>query len=228
MTFGFEGYADFMAKGVRLRGAEGTSFTVVSGGQETEVNLRWVGRQFVPNALSAVAVATLFGIGLDQAKESLEHASPAPMRMEVCPLGGGLTLINDAYNANPRSMDVALEALAELKGRGRAMAVLGDMLELGAFSDSAHRQLGKKVRSLSIDFLIAMGTQAALVVESAIRGGLDPERAKVAMSHSEAITLLTSWLKEGDWILVKGSRRMAMEKIAEGLSVLYKPQDGRV
>jgi UDP-N-acetylmuramoyl-tripeptide--D-alanyl-D-alanine ligase len=227
MTFGLEGSADVMAKAIRLRGARGTSFTAVAGGQETEVNLPLVGRQFVLNALSAVAAATLFGIGLDQAKEALEQVSPAPMRMEVCPLGGGLTLINDAYNANPRSMDVALEALAELKGKGRAIAVLGDMLELGAFSERAHRRLGKKVRSLSIDFLIAMGTQAALVVESAIGCGLDPERAKVAPSHAEAIALLTGWLKEGDWILVKGSRRMAMEKIAEGLSVLYKPRDRR-
>jgi UDP-N-acetylmuramoyl-tripeptide--D-alanyl-D-alanine ligase len=124
-------------------------------------------------------------------------------------------------------MEVALETLAELKGKGRAIAVLGDMLELGAFSESAHRQLGQKIKKLSINFLIAMGEEAPVVVESAVRCGLERERAKVAESHSEAISILETWLQEGDWILVKGSRRMAMEKIAEGLVLLCKKPVGR-
>ena len=227
ITFGVEGHADVMAKEIQLRGTEGTSFTVVSGGQEAEVKLPLVGRQFVPNALSAIAVGTLFGIDLSESKEALEHFQPAPMRMEVWPLGGGKTLINDTYNANPRSMEVALETLAELKGSGRAIAVLGDMLELGAFSESAHRQLGLKIGKLSIDFLIALGEKAQTVVESAVRHGVQREQAKVAANPSEAISILTDWLREGDWILVKGSRGMAMEKIAEGLSILFKPRGGR-
>lgn len=227
ITFGMEGPAGVMAKTICPRGAQGISFTVVSGGQETEVTLPLVGRHFVPNALSAFAVATFFGIELDNVKEALEHFQSPPMRMEVWRLEGGKTVINDAYNANPRSMEVALETLAELKGKGRAVAVLGDMLELGEFSESAHRQLGQKVRSLSIDFLIAMGEEAPVVVESAVRHGLERERAKVAESHSEAISILETWLQEGDWILVKGSRRMAMEKIAEGLSLLGNYPKGR-
>jgi UDP-N-acetylmuramoyl-tripeptide--D-alanyl-D-alanine ligase len=227
ITFGIEGPAGVMAKTIRTRGAQGISFTVVSGGQETEVTLPLVGRHFVPNALSAFAVATFFGIELDNVKEALERFQSPPMRMEVWRLEGGKTVINDAYNANPRSMEVALETLAEVKGKGRAIAVLGDMLELGEFSESAHRQLGQKVRSLSIDFLIAMGEEAPVVVESAVRHGLERERAKVAESHSEAISILETWLQEGDWILVKGSRRMAMEKIAEGLSLLGKNPKGR-
>ena len=227
ITFGIEGPAGVMAKTIRPRGAQGISFTVVSGGQETEVTLPLVGRHFVPNALSAFAVATFFGIELDNVKEALERFQSPPMRMEVWRLEGGKTVINDAYNANPRSMEVALETLAEVKGKGRAIAVLGDMLELGEFSESAHRQLGQKVRNLSIDFLIAMGEEAPVVVESAVRHGLERERAKVAESHSEAISILETWLQEGDWILVKGSRRMAMEKIAEGLSLLGKNPKGR-
>ena len=205
ITFGMEGPAGVMAKTIHHRGAQGISFTVVSGGQETEVTLPLVGRHFVPNALSAFAVATFFGIETGNVKEALEHFQSPPMRMEVWRLGGGKTVINDAYNANPRSMEVALETLAELKGKGRAIAVLGDMLELGEFSESAHRQLGQKVRRLSIDFLIAMGEKAPVVVESAVRHGLERERAKVAESHSEAICILETWLQEGDWILVKGS-----------------------
>jgi UDP-N-acetylmuramoyl-tripeptide--D-alanyl-D-alanine ligase len=139
------------------------------------------------------------------------------MRMEVIPLGGGKTLIDDTYNANPRSMDLALETLTELKGTGRAIAVLGDMLELGRFSEEAHQQLGEKVKELAIDLLLTIGEKAPLVVESAIRHGFERKKAKVVKSHSEVISFLKEVIREGDWILVKGSRGMAMEKVVEGL-----------
>ena len=115
-------------------------------------------------------------------------------------------------------MEMALETLAEVKGGGRAIAVLGDMLELGSFTEEAHLQLGRRVGELSIDFLLAMGEWAPVVVESAIRHGIEPERTKVLESHGEAISLLKRVIQEGDWVLIKGSRRMAMEKIVEGLT----------
>ena len=91
------------------------------------------------------------------------------------------------------------------------------MLELGTFSEEAHRRLGKKIGELSIDFLIALGQYGPKVVESAVRQGLDRERARTAETHSEALAVLNQILRSGDWILVKGSRGMAMEKIAENL-----------
>ncbi len=218
ITFGVEKSADVMAKEIRLRGAEGTSFNLILEGEEIEVNLPLLGRHFVPNALSAIAVASLFGIEVKKAKEALERFRPFPMRMEIIHLEGGKTLINDAYNANPRSMELALETLAEIKGKGRAIAVLGDMLELGDFTEEAHRQIGEKVEELSIDLLLTMGEKAPLVVESAVRHGFEPKRTRVMESHSEAISILKEVAQEGDWILIKGSRRMAMEKIVEGLT----------
>ncbi len=218
ITFGVEKSADVMAKEIRLRGAEGTSFNLILEGEEIEVSLPLLGRHFVPNALSAIAVASLFGIEVKKAKEALERFRPFPMRMEIIHLEGGKTLINDAYNANPRSMELALETLAEIKGKGRAIAVLGDMLELGDFTEEAHRQIGEKVEELSIDLLLTMGEKAPLVVESAVRHGFEPKRTRVMESHSEAISILKEVAQEGDWILIKGSRRMAMEKIVEGLT----------
>ena len=218
ITFGIEHLAEVMAKEIRLRGAEGTSFTLILEGEVMEIHLRLLGRHFVPNALSAIAVACLFGVEVKQAKEAMENLPPFPMRMEVVPLKGGKTLINDAYNANPYSMELALETLVEVKGKGRAIAVLGDMLELGNFTMEAHQRIGQKVRELSIDFLFALGEEAPIVVESAIRHGFPMERARVVESHSESISLLRQMIQNGDWILVKGSRRMAMEKIVEGLT----------
>jgi UDP-N-acetylmuramoyl-tripeptide--D-alanyl-D-alanine ligase len=218
ITFGVEKSADVMAKEIRLRGAEGTSFNLILEGEEIEVSLPLLGRHFVPNALSAIAVASLFGVEVKKAKEALEHFRPFPMRMEIIHLEGGKILINDTYNANPRSMELALETLAEIKGKGRAIAVLGDMLELGDFTEEAHRQIGEKVEELSIDLLLTMGEKAPLVVESAVRHGFEPKRTRVMESHSEAISILKEVAQEGDWILIKGSRRMAMEKIVEGLT----------
>jgi UDP-N-acetylmuramoyl-tripeptide--D-alanyl-D-alanine ligase len=218
ITFGIEYPADVMAKEIRLRSAEGTSFILRIEGEEVEITLPFFGRHFVPNALSAIAIASLFGIEVMEAKEALESFHPFPMRMEIVHLEGGRTVINDAYNANPRSMELALETLAEVKGKGRAIAVLGDMLELGSFTEEAHQQLGQKVDELSIDLLLTLGEEAPVVAESAIRHGLSPERAKVVESHKEAISILRQMMREGDWVLVKGSRKMAMEKIVKGLT----------
>jgi len=218
ITFGIAHPADVMAKEIRLHGAGGTSFTLILEGEAMEIHLRLLGRHFVPNALSAIAVACLLGVEVSRAREALENFQPFPMRMEVVRLKGGETLINDVYNANPHSTGAALETLAEAKGMGRAIAVLGDMLELGRLTKEAHEQIGKRVSELSIDFLLAMGKQASVVVESAIRHGLPAGKARIVESHSEAVSLLRQMIQNGDWILVKGSRRMAMEEIVAGLA----------
>ncbi len=217
ITLGIEHPADVMAKEIRLQGAEGTSFTLILEGEVAEIHLPLLGRHFVPNVLSAVAVACLFGVEVKEVKRALENFRPFQMRMEVVPLKGGKTVINDAYNANPYSMEFALETLVEVKGKGRTIAVLGDMLELGNFTKEAHQRIGQKISQLSIDFLLALGEEAPVVVESAIRYGFQAERARVVESHSEALSILRQILQNGDWILVKGSRKMAMEKIVEGL-----------
>jgi UDP-N-acetylmuramoyl-tripeptide--D-alanyl-D-alanine ligase len=218
ITFGINHPAEVMAKEIRLKGVGGTSFTLMMEGVTMEITLPLLGGHFVPNALSAIASASLFGIELEKVKEALEHLSPSPMRMEVLRPKEGVTLINDAYNANPRSMELALEILSEMKGKGRAIAVLGDMLELGDFSVEAHQHIGQRVEELSIDFLLALGEEAPVLVESAIRHGLDSEKARIVESHTEAISILKKMVRDGDWILLKGSRRMGMEKIAEGLT----------
>jgi len=155
---------------------------------------------------------------VSRAKEALENFPPIPMRMEVIPLKGGEILINDAYNANPSSMELALESLVEARGEGRAIAVLGDMLELANFAEEAHQRIGQKVNELSIDFLLAMGEKAPVVIESAIRHGFPREKARIVENHSEAVSLVRQIMRKGDWILIKGSRGMAMEKIVGDLA----------
>jgi len=216
ISFGIDHPAEVMAKKIQLQEAGQSAFTLIMEGVTLEILLPFLGRHFVPNALSAIAAASLFGIELEAVKEALEHLSPSPMRMEVLHTQEGVTLINDAYNANPRSMELALGILSEMKGKGRGIAVLGDMLELGEYSVEAHQFVGKRVGELSIDLLLALGEEAPVLVESAMRHGLNSESARIVEDHAEAISLLRKRARPGDWILIKGSRRLGMEKIAEG------------
>ena len=114
-------------------------------------------------------------------------------------------------------MEMSLETLIEGKRTGKAIAVLGDMLELGDFATEAHQQLGEKIGTLSIDFLIALGEKAPVVLEWAKRHGFPSEKARLVESHSEAVSILKQVMQDGDWVLIKGSRGMRMEKIVEGL-----------
>ncbi len=225
ITFGIDHPSDVMAREIRVRAREGTFFILNLDGEEVEVQLPLLGRHFVYNALSAIATASLFGIEKEKAIEALSRFRPFSMRMELVPLGGEITLINDAYNANPDSMEMALRTLSEAKGEGRAIAVLGDMLELGEDSVEAHRELGRRAAELSIDLLLAIGEEASVVVGSALQEGLNQERARVVESHSEAASIVRAFAREGDWILVKGSRGMAMERVVEALKEGRTNQD---
>jgi UDP-N-acetylmuramyl pentapeptide synthase len=132
-------------------------------------------------------------------------------------------LLNDCYNANPGSMATALCTLAELKGSGRAVAALGDMLELGAGAVEAHRELGRQAADTGVDFLVICGSHRHDVADGAREAGRLPHLFPVA-SKEEGARLLRDALQPGDWLLVKGSRSMHMEQIIE---ILRQGQGGR-
>jgi UDP-N-acetylmuramoyl-tripeptide--D-alanyl-D-alanine ligase len=139
-----------------------------------------MGISSVYNALAGTAVASIFGVQLREIKERLEGFNPFSMRMEIIRLHNGATIINDAYNANPRSMELALKALAEIKEAEREIAVLGDMLELGRFSEEAHARIGEKVASLGVDFLLTLGERAEIIAKKARERGLNEDRITVS------------------------------------------------
>jgi murE/murF fusion protein len=132
--------------------------------------------------------------------------------MHLKHLANGLHLIDDTYNANPRSMDQALKVLNRLAGRNRGIAVLGDMLELGAQSRRHHRQVGHLVAALSPAMLLLFGTQVAQIREGAMEKGYPA--ARIAMgAKKELQEILKTSTKHENWILLKGSRGMAMETL---------------
>ena len=133
-------------------------------------------------------------------------------------LPNDVVLLNDTYNANPQSMEIALRSLAELKGAGRGIAVIGDMGELGATAAAAHRATGRLAAELGLDFVLALGSFAGAVVGGAVEGGLARDRAIEGRDHDELAGRVAALLRRGDWVLVKGSRSMKMERVVEALS----------
>ncbi len=215
-SFGIKNPADWVASDISRRRGGGVSFRVKGPPGITSISLRLMGGHQVYNALAASAAASHLGVELEGIKRRLEAFQPLSMRMEVLTLGKGVTIINDAYNANPKSMESALRTLGEIKGE-RKIAVLGDMWELGEYAPQAHMDTGRLVQERGIELLFIMGEFAPYVAQGATEAGMNPKTIFIGKDHQELIYHLTRSLRKGDWVLIKGSRIMKMEGIIEDL-----------
>ena len=182
------------------------------------VNLNVYGLFNVYNALAASAVGHSLGMNIDEIKIALEAHRAFPMRFEVIKKEG-ITIINDSYNANPASIKESVTELIRLGYKGRVVAILGDMRELGEFSEDEHRDVGRMIAATGVDILIAVGERMGLAAEEcmkAINVKAGPE-VFVFKDVNDAKENITSILKRGDTVLIKGSRSMTMERIMEGI-----------
>jgi UDP-N-acetylmuramoyl-tripeptide--D-alanyl-D-alanine ligase len=192
----------------------GLVFTLVTPSGEIDIRLATPMKAMVANALAAASAGEVLNVSLDRIKAGLEAFSPGAGRMAIRELEGGIRLLDDTYNANPGSMAAAIETLAAMGADGRTHAVLGDMLELGDLSHALHRKIGRAVGEAGIDRLYAAGRFAFEVAEGAREGRMTDDRIFVG-TKAEIIEQLGEELRAGDQILVKGSRGMAMEEVAE-------------
>ena len=190
-----------------LETPEGTAALHVTGRGETTGT----------NAAGAAAAALAAGVDLEAVVTGLGIYHPPAGRMAPYPIADGATVIDDSYNANPISMRTSLEALSALATSSQAVAVLGDMGELGDSVDAAHRETGRIVAELGIDWLIAVGERAPLVIEGARKAGMEPARSLVASGTAAATSFVRECLGKNDWVLVKGSRDMKLERVVETL-----------
>lgn len=212
-TFGIVSETDVRASDIR-QGADYTDFTISADNARVDIRLYSVGRHNIYNALAAATAGLAVGMSLDDIRRGLDAFRPVAMRSELRQLHGR-TVLADCYNANPGSMDAALTTLISLKAGGKTVAVLGDMLELGASADESHRAIGRTAALLGVDTLIVIGANAGEVIEGAIQAGMPKDRAFSVSSNSEAARLLREQSGSGDAVLIKGSRGMKMEKILE-------------
>ena len=182
-----------------------------------EIVLPTPGRHNVYNAMAAAAVGLHLGLDLADVVAGLEHATFSGWRMETFESASGVTVINDAYNANPTSMRAALAALADVPAQGKRVAVLGDMAELGSLTELAHFQLGEIVAEGDTDVLVTVGPRALRIADGARAAGMAPDAVRPCEHNAEAAEVLDDLLERGDVVLVKASRVMGLESIVEGI-----------
>ncbi len=203
--------ADIRAEDVHVDAQGHPSFTVVTATESATLTLgALVGRHHVGNALSVVAVARACGLGLHDVVAALAAAGPVSRwRMEVTRTPGGVTVVNDAYNANSDSMRAALAALAAIATDGRRWAVLGTMLELGDDSDNEHAEVGAEAVRQDVDELVVVGDAAAPMAAAAHRNprhGDHTTRVRYVGDADAAYAILAEELRRGDLVLFKSSR----------------------
>jgi UDP-N-acetylmuramoyl-tripeptide--D-alanyl-D-alanine ligase len=219
VTFGVEdGAAAVRAADVRLDDLGRAAFTLVTPEGAAAVALRLHGAHNVPNALAAAALARELGLGLGDIADGLSAAvARSRWRMEVHRRPDGVTVVNDAYNANPESARAALAALSQLARDGRAFAVLGHMAELGDISRASHEALGEFAARADLATVIAVGPEAAPILAGARRVRSWPGEALAVPDGAAALAALAGQLKPGDVVLVKASRAAHLESVAAAL-----------
>lgn len=208
VRYGIKNYAEICATHIRLQRQGSVFHLKTAENKSLEVHTKIFGMFNIYNILAASSVGYLFNIDLEDMKNAIESFVGIPMRLEIKDING-IKVISDVYNANPASMEGALQELTRVR-KGRAIAVLGDMLELGAYEKKAHRKIGRLLRELSVDILITVGPRMIFAAKE-FKG-----RVYKVKSAEAAGRLLQNIYNKGDTVLIKGSRGMNMEKVLGG------------
>lgn len=207
LTFGFHQDADVRA--TLLEATQTQQLTLHTKQGHIDINLPLLGKHNVQNTLAAAAAALAIGIDLNAIKVGLENIAPAPGRMQMHTLANGVKIIDDTYNANPFSLEAAVNTLAGFKGK--RVLVLGDMRELGDDAKSLHHQAGEKIRSAGIDYLFTYGDLTANTSQAFGKG------AHHFTEQDKLVGAIQPLLHNQTTVLIKGSRSMHMEKVVTGL-----------
>ena len=214
VTVGIDNFADIRASEIKINGDVKFRLNIAKKREDVTVRLKTLGRHQIYNALQAAAVGYFAGMDLDEIRLGLENAQFPHMRMEPVTING-VRFVNDCYNANVVSMKAALRMIHEMPCAGRKIAVLGDMLELGTWTEKAHREIGALAAGCGLSLLVTVGQSARLIAQAAVEAGMDTHGVLPLATAEEAAETLRALVHEGDFVLVKGSRRLQLEKILE-------------
>jgi UDP-N-acetylmuramoyl-tripeptide--D-alanyl-D-alanine ligase len=215
VTYGVISQADLTASDIAKEGVAGQSFRLNCGPDSVSVRLSASGMHNIYNALAAAALSRASGLGIDKISQGLRNFRPVTARFEIHCLPNGAFLVDDTYNANPASVREALKTIQTLKGSSRSVAILGDMLELGPSAEQLHEAVGLEAAATDVGRLYLKGPLSRSTAAGAAKGGLPGERIRSFENADEIVDPILSFVEQGDWILVKGSRRMKMEEIVK-------------
>jgi UDP-N-acetylmuramoyl-tripeptide--D-alanyl-D-alanine ligase len=218
VTFGIDVPADVSATRVVDRGLAGTQATVTTPAGTVILDVPLLGRGHLANALAAMAVATHYGVPLDEMAARVATMRAASRRGEVWHLPDGVTLVDDSYNSNPRALQGALAALSAERGCERRLAVLGEMLELGVEAVALHEACGRAAARAGLSRLVTVGgAPARAMAEAAVAAGMPDSAVAHAATSDEAAEAIARVVRPGDVVLVKGSRGIRTEVVADRL-----------
>ncbi len=217
LTFGLNGDALVCARDLHFEDGA-TQFTLEAPGLSRPLRIRapFLGAHMVQNLLAALAAVHGLGYSIESVLPGVARLRGARGRMQIH-RAGGLTLIDDSYNANPLSASAGISQLAGMQGHRRRVMVVGDMLELGAAADSRHRDLGRQVAQAGIDMLVAVGQYAENVLSGAREQGLSNDRLLAWQDAEGCMRDLPELLGDGDLVFVKGSRAMGLDRLVDRL-----------
>jgi UDP-N-acetylmuramoyl-tripeptide--D-alanyl-D-alanine ligase len=221
LLYGRAAHADVRADDIELVGGR-ARFTLTAGGASAPVALHYLGAHQVSNSLGAAGVAYGLGMLVPDIAAALSAARPrAAGRLEVTERPDGITIVNDAFNANPDSVRAALETLAAMAAGRRTVAVLGEMAELGELTRQGHEEAGRRAADVGVDILVTVGSvEAEAAAAAASRGGV---RAVSVPDADAALSALNELLRPGDIVLAKASHAMNLEDLAVTLAAAGGP-----
>lgn len=218
LTFGEGSLADVQISNLRLNEKAQPDFDVTYKTKTCHIELKLVGEHQALNASAVIAVCLAVGLDFENICESLNNiANISKWRMEVTELDNGITIINDAYNANPESMRAGLKALKAMSEGRRSWAVLGEMRELGDEAAVAHDEIGRLIVRLDVNRLIAVGPGAKLIQMGASQEGSWGDEADHVETLEDAVEILRKEVQPGDVVFVKASRAIGLERVAQAL-----------
>lgn len=174
------------------------------------------GEHNVSNSLLAISVGLKLNLPMEMIKKGIEQYSGSKMRLNLIKGINNSFILNDCYNASPDSMMAALKVLKS-KSAKRKIAILGDMLEMGQYSEKAHKDVGSFVKENNVDILITIGKYSKFILEGAIESGISRENTFLCNTNKDVVSLINTIIQEKDLILIKGSRGMKMEEIVQSL-----------
>ncbi|HSW40710.1 MAG TPA: UDP-N-acetylmuramoyl-tripeptide--D-alanyl-D-alanine ligase [Acidobacteriota bacterium] len=217
ISFGLSATADVRADRVEILSLNETRFELFISGERIEACVPFAGAHYVMNALPAVALCGLFGIGIKSAVRSLAKLHPVAMRGRTLTFENGLTVIDDSYNSSPRALMQMIEVLAGTPSFSRRVLVAGEMLELGTHTGRLHAECGVFAAERGIDMLIGIQGAAKEMVRSAAATGMPSSQALFFPDSESAAEFITDNLQPGDLVLVKGSRGVRVDLVVEAL-----------
>lgn len=221
-TFGLGPNADIRATDVRDLGVSGTEARVDTPAGSASLSIRLPGRGPLMNVLAATAVALAFDVPLEAIAARAATLGPAPRRGEVTALPRGVTVVDDSYNSSPSALALALDALGADHPRGRRVAVLGEMRELGDFADALHTESGRRAASAGVDVLVTVGgAPARAMADAALAAGMGESAVSWFETSAEAAPAVAALLAPGDVVLVKGSRGTRTDIIVDRVKEVW-------